>query len=85
MRQNITIPVHVVEWRCHDLETRLDPFTTQAFGRPSYFGHHATPRDDISYTSRARPLLKIYNRLEKAIKMVVCGVIELLKSVEALR
>lgn len=49
-----------------------------------YLCHHATPSNKISGASRSGPLLEINDGFEETVEVIVSGVIELLKGVEAL-
>ena len=47
--------------------------------------HHSPPSDDIRRTSCAVTLLQVNDRLQQAIQVVVCSVIEPLKGIETFR
>lgn len=50
----------------------------------TYFGHHASPCNYICFHPFPLLLLKSHNRLEQTVKMIIRGVIELLKGIETL-
>jgi hypothetical protein len=83
VRQDHTVPVHVVERRSHDLEIVSEPLLYNLFYNFIYFGHHASPRDNVGYASLASSSLKVHDCFKKPIEMVICCIVKLLKCVEA--
>lgn len=77
------IPVHVIERGSHDLpESAISLYSILVH---TCLCHHPSPSDDVGSTFGTSALLEINNRPQKTIQVIICGIVQLLKSLEAFR
>ena len=83
LQQYRHIPVHFVERGSHNLpESAISLFSVII---NTCLCHHPSPSDDICSTFGTSASLKIDNRPQKTIQVIIYSIIQLLESLEAFR